>query len=162
MRTEKMNKPKHYVLSVWQPWATLLARHVKAIETRAYAWRGGMPIAFAIHAAKKKHSFLKDFCDRFRERGFLSEQYEDLPFGAVIGCGVLSDCVETSRLQKEGRVSPIEDALGDFSAGRFGWMFSKMEEIEPIPMVGQQGPWPWDHVGKFEVPDWFASFTGGG
>lgn len=90
----------------------------------------------------------------------MSEDYDDLPFGAVIGCGVLSDCVETSKLVDQKRVSEHDIRLGDFSSGRFGWMFSRMDEIEPIVMPGHQGPWPWRNVGSFEVPDWFAEFKG--
>lgn len=155
-----MSDSRCFILSVWQPWATLLARQVKAIETRSYAWRGSMPCAFAIHAAKKKHSFLRDYADKFRSMGLLADLYDELPFGAVVGCGVLADCLSTSFLMQKGRINKIEEALGDFSPNRFGWMFSRMEEIEPIAMPGQQGPWPWRNVGSYEVPDWFVEFRG--
>lgn len=138
----------------------MLARHIKSIETRPYIWRGMMPCPFAIHASNQKHSVMRDIARKFSEMGMLGEQYDDLPFGAVVGCGVLSDCVASDALLRQGRVSEQEIKMGDFSPGRFGWVFSRMEEIDPIAMPGRPGPWPWRNVGSFEVPDWFVEFKG--
>lgn len=93
------------VLSLWQPWATLVAIGVKRIETRS--WRTNYRGPLAIHAAGKWNvelarlcltdpfwSVLKAVCDQpvYYRSG------NALPLGAIVAVGRLEDCWRVERI----------------------------------------------------------------
>lgn len=55
MPSSPVRVPPPMVLSLWQPWATLMALGVKTIETRSWSTRYRGPLL--IHAAKRKPKF---------------------------------------------------------------------------------------------------------
>lgn len=67
-----------------------------------------------------------------------------LPFGAIIAVVTLVNCIPTDDLtQKQiGRDRPF----GDFSLGRYGWIFDEEVKMftEPIPAKGHQCLWNWE------------------
>lgn len=80
-------------LTIWQPWATLLACGVKQYETRSWATKYRGPIA--IHAAKKNvfdtmllPEQTKDEVKRHIE-AMIGGEWKDLPVGAVIATAEL-------------------------------------------------------------------------
>lgn len=87
------------VLSIQQPWASLIAAGLKDVENRSWAtpYRG----KFLIHASSKKiprSSMGDDFwdwLDELAENGII-EDFKDLPTSAIIGFVTLSDIVEDS------------------------------------------------------------------
>lgn len=132
-------------ISLWQPWATLIALGVKTIETRSWAcrYRGEM----LIHAAKAWN----DDCRRaFAGPGLIADvlayhgitRPEDLPRGCIVARCRL-DAIH--RVVDALRPGVLERACGDFSPGRFGWVLTDIEAIGPIPCKGAQG--------LFEVSD---------
>jgi hypothetical protein len=115
-------------LSLWQPWASLIADGRKKIETRHWemTWRGPL----AIHAAKKVD---RCACVTF---GF---NPDTIPRGAVL-CTVL--VVACSRFPCPSMPS---DVYGNFDDGRFGILMELMEIFNPpILAVGHQGLWNWE------------------
>lgn len=137
------------VITVWQPWASLFPLGLKEIETRGWAtkYRGPM----AIHAAKKIIPFEELFDDlNFIQRALIMDaicreygDYDKMPTGAIIATGVLGD-VQTTEVLRD-KIRPVEMACGDYSDGRFGWMFKDVEKLaEPVYVKGQQGLWNWE------------------
>lgn len=136
-------------ITLWQPWASLIALGLKEIETRSWAtkYRGPM----AIHAAKKIIPFHELFKDlNFIQRASIMDaicreygNYDKMPTGAIVAAGILNDVQPTEVLKEV--IHPIEKACGDYSDDRFGWMLKHVEKLaEPAYAKGQQGLWNWD------------------
>lgn len=151
-------------LTVWQPWASLLAIEAKRYETRGWetSYRG--PIA--IHAAVKPvHESLTGLllgaetyaaviaalADRYRQ-GHPS----DLPTGAIIavaeliGCHEIRDDGSGKKLRayiqrpnyRQEYIQGNELLFGDFTPGRFAWELKSVRMLDkPIPAKGRQGLW---------------------
>ena len=115
-------------ISLWQPWATLMAIGSKKNETRSWSTRhrGIM----AIHAAKKWNEELRKLCYQEPFYSHLSWELmkkphkfslgealdEYLPFGAIVAVGVLEDCV---KITSQNTPTGNEYGFGDYTPGRF-------------------------------------------
>lgn len=123
-------------LTLWQPWATLIAEEVKRIETRSWATHYRGPIA--IHAAKKPVS-ISDYPDLFE---LLPDNCE-FPLGAVVAIVNLVDCVEMTP-EFIAQQSEQELKCGDWQPGRFAWILEIIRPVvPPIPASGGQKLWNW-------------------
>lgn len=131
-------------LSLWQPWASLVAVGAKQAETRhwpAPAWLIGERMA--IHAAKKPMPQWLTREPIFAEA--LIDHYEspkDLPFGALVATAVLERCeLMTYRLVEDiCSTRPSEHAFGHWARGRFAWWLRDVQLLDdPIPYRGRQG-----------------------
>lgn len=142
-------------LTIWQPWASLIACGAKTIETRSWSTSYRGPLA--IHAAKRVVS-PKDWPDG--ARAALTERAGTsavglVDRGVVVATCVLVDVVEIEPDQlawgviADGRaqtwnVDPERD-FGDFTPGRFAWLLAEVERIHrPPAAVGRQGLWEWE------------------
>lgn len=131
-------------LSLWQPWASLMAVGAKQIETRSWStsYRG----LIAIHAAKKWDSELKAYADKPRFRFALEEgdcDPAELPRGCFVAVGKLHRCLSTTRdaIAIPAQVSD-EWSFGDYSPDRFMWIFDGVWRLStPIFDSGHQGLW---------------------
>ena len=149
-------------ITIWQPWASLLACGGKRFETRSWATAYRGPIA--IHAAKK------DVIDALRMlpvplalkmKEVIGAEWKDLPTGAVIATATLIGCHEIDRI-REMRCAPQETgcwdcnrrgtwidasdqevSFGDWTPGRFAWEFADVKAITPVRVGGRQGLWDW-------------------
>lgn len=134
------------VLSLWQPWATLVVLGVKRYETRPRPTR--IRERIAIHATKATpqgavSEALKDWlCAKYG-----IDWFNALPHGAIVGTVVIEDCVPT---EKAGfSVSALEHMLGDYRAGRSAWRLTGASQyVPPVPAVGKQGFWNFDLDGR--------------
>lgn len=155
-------------LSLWQPWASAMTvlrpgtqQRLKRFETRSWAPAPEcVGQRLAICAAKtqcdpdtrKKLNLWwmelvkrqPNYCAAFAAAGF--ENWEDLPFGAVVCHGILSRVVPTDELiAGELLRDTIEKTWGDYSSGRFAWELSDVVVLDvPRPIVGRQGLFWWD------------------
>lgn len=148
------------VISLLQPWATLVVLGAKKIETRS--WETPFRGELLIHASLGKHYgtgrdkvSCRELCyqDPFRKYIDGGQAYDKLPFGAIIGKVNMKGCSDTDFYLscKEGGIELSEDgsgsweeqlAFGDFSSGRFGWLFGDAIKFDkPIPAKGKQGFW---------------------
>jgi len=146
-------------LSLWQPWASAMAINAKGIETRHWSTDYRGPVA--IHAAKRRNITELDFIVSDPEwraaLAPLGSTWRNLPFGAIVAVGQLVDCRRTESFEPaflnaakrwvaHGDASWCENDMGDFSEGRFGWVFERLIALpKPIPFRGAQG--------FFHVPD---------
>jgi activating signal cointegrator 1 len=127
-------------ISLWQPWAHLVACGAKRYETRAWKipYRGPM----AIHAGKKWTARLARRC---LEEPFASVLLShgavpplEMAFGCVVAVGRLVDIRPAPELVRE--IGAQELAFGDFSHGRWAWEYDDMVPLEvPFPCTGRQG-----------------------
>lgn len=134
------------VISIIQPWATLIALGEKKFETRS--WRTKHRGELAIHASKKidkKICRLEPYKSVLAKQGF-SEN--NLPVGVILATCNLTDCLKVwkdigtgAALDGWKSVSGNEYMFGDFSEGRFAWNLQDIIQIEPIPAKGQLGLW---------------------
>lgn len=125
------------VLSLWQPWASLMAWGHKGFETRSWpASRAGLRpgMMVAIHAAKRPMTP----GERSDWRCILADlgMSADLPYGAVLSLHWLGRCLRTETAQ----VTDLEERFGDYTPGRFAWEMPLIERLdEPFPLKGAQG-----------------------
>lgn len=127
------------VLSLWQPWATLIALGAKKIETRSWRPRLRIGQVIAIHAAKKWDSELKRLSSTEPFRTALDGH--DIPRGCVVCLAIFDGACRVEDIRDT--ISPTERAFGDYRDCRWGWRLHMAASITPIPLRGQQGLWTW-------------------
>lgn len=145
------------VITLTQPWATLVAVGAKRVETRSWttSYRGRI----AIHAAKtfpasaKALVWTEPFTKRLRAAeivrfnifaGIAGEGEAYLPVGAIIATAKLSDIWRVDRPDAAHKwgLSTDEIAFGDYSPGRYAWFLRDIEPLpEPIAAKGALGLW---------------------
>lgn len=132
-------------LSLWEPWASLMATRAKSIETRHWhtAYRGPLLICAS------KHRVLRDLWDDLDRSSFqrgleilLKENRrvlpEDLSFGYAVALVDLIDCVPTGVLRAGDQIG-TDAPFGNFEHGRFGWITRALRRLRPFPVTGRQG-----------------------
>lgn len=148
-------------LSLWQPWATLIAREAKRIETRS--WPAPARIIgerIAIHATKaNEHHWLRG------SEPFAAELTGvDLPLGAIVCTVVVASCElitpELCHAIHQRDRGHVELAYGDYRTGRWAWHLADVQPLPaPVPCRGMQGLWrlPADLGADLEArPRWLA------
>lgn len=124
-------------VSLWQPWASLIAAEIKTVETRSWpAPSTIIGVRIGIHAAKTTKGLKQAAGIKPLWKSCLDslpwDQDGDLPRGAVVATAVVEASVPTERLDA--------DIYGDYRPGRFGWVLSGVEPLSsPIPAKGMQG-----------------------
>ena len=127
-------------LSLWQPWASLVAIGAKRIETRSWEtrYRGlvGIHATAAFPQRARTLCWQPPFASALVAGGV--EHPGNLPRGAVLAVVRLVECRPTGTV----RISKDEDAFGDYAAGRFAWLLADIRRLPaPIPAKGMQGLW---------------------
>jgi activating signal cointegrator 1 len=138
------------VISLLQPWASLVVYGDKKIETRSWntKYRGKL----LIHASKKYLPEQMKLGEKFnREYGAGLGFTEDLPTGQIIGVVELIHvvesryCFEDNEFEDKGhkwKLTKAERAFGDYSPDRFGWLLSNPVLFKTgIPAKGSLGLW---------------------
>lgn len=139
-------------LTVWQPWASLIAYGLKEYETRH--WRfppGAKGKLVAIHSAKR-WTASEQRAARHLEQFYrhLQPPIQDYPLGAIVAIVRMVECVPSELLLR--RLSPLEKACGDYSPNRFGWRMELVQRLTtPVPAAGQQGFWMWSTKGLLDA-----------
>ena len=140
-------------LSLWQPWASLIAVGAKTIETRG--WKTNYRGLVAIHAAKRRkvdeinyYLSTRAFSVALAEQRVDTLRYErrieGLPFGAFVCLARLVECRPTelftvAELDTKTREYCQRD-FGNFEPGRFGWILETVWPLkQAVPAKGMQG-----------------------
>lgn len=129
-------------ITVYQPWASLIAYGFKEFETRH--WQPPQKHVgqlIALHAGRlwtdREQRWLKVYQQRFPEIG-------DLPVerGCILAMCRLVEVVPSELLFNT--VNPRERSMGNYEAGRYGWRLQVVKRAEPpIAAKGAQGIWFW-------------------
>lgn len=150
------------VLSLLQPWASLVVLGHKKIETRSWNTKYRGPLL--IHASAGKKNLYRGITLDFQQE-FYSLQlphYKDLPFGAIIGKVDLRDTTETTLMRTHYRnalahypkLSEQEYSFGNYASGRYGWLLDNPLQFgEPIPAKGSLGLWEFPDIEEVIVID---------
>lgn len=123
------------VLTLTQPWAQLVAEGHKTIETRSWpvAFRGEL----AIHAAKGWTKADREFA---LECGY---KPEEMARGVILCLVALIDVQPVTRLGP-AYLTANERRYGNYSAGRYAWIFDPARTrrlLPPVEAKGAQGVW---------------------
>lgn len=125
------------VLTIKEPFATLIKNKVKYIETRSWKtkYRGELYIQAGLAKIDKKT----------KERKQLSELYNDdeLSYGYIICKCNLVDCIYMTEefIEEEKKKNPNNFIAGRYEVGRYAWVLDNIEPITPIKVKGQLGIW---------------------
>lgn len=129
-------------ISLWQPWATLVAIGAKQYETRHWStpYRGPL----IIHAAQRwgieqrELLLVAPFRERLEAAGYVG--MPGLPFGAFLCVVDLIEIVPTEEVINF--LSEQEIAFGNYLPRRFAWKLTNVRAFpEPVPARGRQGLW---------------------
>jgi hypothetical protein len=127
-------------LSLTQPWAYLVAGGFKTMETRSWGtiYRG----TIAIHATKGFPTSARRFALAVLVQ---SATVAALPRGCVVATADLVDVRPTTDdvIRAALDATPQEKLYGDFSAGRYAWLFANVRPVANIPARGMLGLWEW-------------------
>jgi len=153
-------------LTLYQPWATMVAIGAKMIETRS--WPTDYKGTLAIHAGKNRR-YLSRIGDQFMAQQLLAQLLPEqkakfpatwlqpYPLGAIVAICELVHCRQVDRYdwmgqqrgwlagQKFWPATNQEKMLGDYTPGRYMWFLDNIRIFEqPITCKGYQGLWDWD------------------
>jgi hypothetical protein len=134
-------------LSLWQPWASLVIAGEKLVETRRWSTKHRGPLL--IHAALAiRRSAIPPEVERIACEVFGDRWLRVLPFGALIGQVEVLDVKPQTFGPHSGELVPFvgdrriegrERILGDYRAGRFGWLLASPRPLqEPLKVRGRQ------------------------
>lgn len=123
------------VLTIKQPWASLIINGYKRYEFRS--WYTNYRGELLIHAGK---SVDKEAMKRL-------EKYLDfdIPIGKIIGKVNITDCVKLDSNLKEELLNENSDIYKNFEVGSFGWQIEDVIKFDnPIEINGMLGLWNYD------------------
>lgn len=147
-------------ISLWEPWASLIACGSKTIETRSFPTihRGQLLICaakkqdkVAMMLVEKRLDFQKGLVRihpdwKPSEYGATFEiitKPEHLNFGKAVALVEVTDCIPTHYVNANmAEYIAKEKVFGNYGLGRFCWFFDrqKIKRIKnPFPVTGKQG-----------------------
>lgn len=148
-------------LTLWQPWASLIAANRKPFETRSWPPPAALiGERIAIHAAARRPiTDLDEDLIGTLEDEFGGHWWRDIPRGAIVCTAVMRNAYQvlTGRIDSCGCVDlgrrvpgsddlcgVTVDAFGDYRQGRWLWHLTDVVPIDPpLPARGYQGIWEW-------------------
>ena len=159
-------------ITLYQPWAFLIALLLKRFETRSWAVKMGKDWdgTIAIHAGADRSNWnaLQHELRHYRSgkytsgNGSLADIYwqyqtgmlpnglrlnEPMPFSGVLCICKIVDCIEMTP-EFIAQQTREERAVGGWEPGRFAWQLEMVEVFkQPIPAKGGQGIWHWKREG---------------
>ena len=151
-------------LTLYQPWATLIALGLKMCETRGHPSPPGLKgRRIAIHAGKRKPR-----ADEMNDEVLAAIESEILPLGAIVATARLDGCariisagfagidevdaepgrvwvLEPDGLEQRDAYQIRREPYGDFREGRYVWLLSDVMRVSPpVPARGYMGFWGMD------------------
>ena len=122
------------VLSIKEPWASLIMNGTKKIETRS--WKTKYRGEIYIHASSSKEKITKPE---------VYELIKDMNFkcGYIICKCNLVDCIYmTDEYVNDMKTNHYEEYIcGHYEVGRYAWIVEDVKVIEPIEAKGKLGLW---------------------
>jgi len=125
------------VLSLLQPWASLVKEKVKHIETRSWKtkYRGELYIHASMRKVTKKDARVNSLVDLLQDKEFT--------YGHIIAKCNLVDCIYMDDEYVENiSEDKIESICGRYSLGRYAWILEDIVILEiPIQAKGKLSIW---------------------
>ena len=122
------------VLTIKEPFATLIMNEIKHIETRSWKtnYRGEIYIQASISKIKKEIYERKELVKLFENL--------DMNYGNIICKAYLKDCI----YMDEDFIKSVnyqEYVCGRYEVGRYAWILDNIEIISPIKVKGKLSIW---------------------
>jgi len=146
-------------ITLWQPWASLIASGVKRYETRSWAPPAALiGQRIAIHAAKRPVELERLSVELIAALSRLSWDELPLTLGGVVCTAVLAGAYRLGAPGHDADFITIaearpgsfplqlvhEDIYGDYSFGRWAWLLVQVQPFAtPIRAKGMQRIWEW-------------------
>nr|WP_294550052.1 hypothetical protein [uncultured Rhodopila sp.] len=152
-------------ITVWQPWATLIAEELKPLEFRgwpAHAALIGQRIGIHAGARPVRKDEVRDLLLKlqslsWRETGLVREGSIELltkvlmapgglPLSSILCTAVLGQPIRNQDLATRMGIELMCDSdRGEHS--NYGWPLTDVEKLKPfVPVRGARGFWPWHQV----------------
>lgn len=129
---------KMKVLSLTEPFATLISEGIKSIETRS--WKTNYLGRLYIHASSTK---IPGMYKKNEELMSLITK-KDLNYGYIVCTCELVDCIEMTDefIKKIKKYYPNEYLTGIYEIGRYAWIIKDIKKLDvPIKAKGHLGIW---------------------
>lgn len=128
------------VLSIREPYASLILSGVKKIETRS--WKTNYRGELYIHASLGKSSPSPE----------VMKLVSHTNPGYILCKAMLVDCIYMTKeyVEQMKKDNPTEYLCGDYQEGRYAWVLDDVELVEPILVKGHLGIWNYDEK-KIEI-----------
>lgn len=144
------------VLSLREPFATLIKEKKKLVETRSFKtnYRGELYIHASVTKIDKETRNRKELFDLLGN--------ESLGFGRIICKCRLVDCIYmTKEYVEDMKINHFEEYLcGEYKEGRYAWILDSIEPLEePIKAKGQLGIW--NYYTEFDVMEFMSDIEYG-
>lgn len=138
-------------ITLYEPWAALVAAGWKEVETRDWytSYRGPLAIHSSVHPADKIEISRLTFL--LGSKGF---PLPELHMGRVVAVCRLAACVFTDRVADASKIlkppfSPVhgwevERQVGNYDKGRWAWILRDVQRLDrPVFVRGQRKLWDW-------------------
>lgn len=126
------------VLTVKQPYATLIAEGIKEYEFRT--WKTNYRGEFLIHAGKGRNL---EYMKKFKHLNL------DYPAGYIIAKVTLADCIEVTddfrEVLKMKNSILYSHVINDKTWKGYAFKLTSVEKIENIPIQGKLGFWKFEY-----------------
>lgn len=140
------------VLSIREPFASLIKEQKKMIETRSWStsYRGELYIHASLGKVKKEKVELINLLTN-----------QELNYGYIICKCKLIDCIYmTSEYVNKIKNSKHQEYIcGEYKEGRYAWVLSDIKPINPIKAHGQLGIW--NYYNDLEIMDLMSNIEYG-
>ena len=128
------------VLSIKEPFASLIKNKIKHIETRS--WKTNYRGELYIHASLTNHKNLDERLELFN-----IVKNIDTNCGYIICKCNLKDCIYMDEeFIEKIKNNHKEYISGEYSIGRYAWVLDNIEVITPIKAKGKLGIWNYDDI----------------
>lgn len=149
--------PVWTVLSLTQPWATLVAIGAKRWETRSRRSHYRGPVA--IHSSKEFPEYAQDACirnpfaktiGRLRDKLGAPSFMDVLPCGQILAVASQVRCepaeslvtyLPGTELLQSSTIGEDEAYFGNYTPGRFAYELERATQVRPVPASGALGFW---------------------
>lgn len=125
------------VLTIREPFATLIKNNIKHIETRSWKtnYRGEIYIHTSIAQIKKEVKLRKELSKLYSEK--------ELSYGYIICKCKLVDCIYMTEdfIKKEKQKNYNNYISGHYEVDRYAWVLDNIKPIDKIKAKGQLGIW---------------------
>jgi len=148
-------------ITIFQPYASLIACEAKQFETRSWPTTHRGPLA--IHAAKKrlKAAAFPPWYWKLVFEKLTETRFDELPFASVIATADIAGCYQIQQRTPEEKATMTTRAIeiatgeeivvkgseilfGEWHEGWYAWKLNNVQKLsEPVPARGQQGFWNW-------------------
>lgn len=128
------------VLTIREPWASLIGKRVKIIETRSWStsYRGELYIHAGLCKVPKNDERIN------RLSSYLDG--DTYHYGEIFLKCTLDDCIliDEDFAAKAKSANSLNYDCGDYTIGRYAWIINNVEYISPIKAKGHLSIWNYE------------------